>query len=127
MLILLRGAGDIASGIAYRLKQSGFSVVMTDLDKPTSIRRTICFSEALVQGEVELEGIRARKAKDAAEAKAILSDGMIAVMADPEATCRTALRPDALVDAILAKKNLGTTMQDAPIVVGIGQIGRAHV
>ena len=120
MLILLRGAGDIASGIAYRLKQSGFSVVMTDLDKPTSIRRTICFSEALVQGEVELEGIRARKAKDAVEAKAILSDGMIAVMADPEATCRTALRPDALVDAILAKKNLGTTMQDAPIVVGIG-------
>ena len=87
MLILLRGAGDIASGIAYRLKQSGFSVVMTDLDKPTSIRRTICFSEALVQGEVELEGIRARKAKDVVEAKAILSDGKIAVMADPEATC----------------------------------------
>lgn len=120
MLVLIKGAGDIASGIAFRLVQSGCSVAMTDLENPTSIRRTICFSEAIVRGEMVIEGVAAQRANDPEEAKAILSQGKIAVLADPEAACRAALRPDAIVDAILAKRNVGTARGDAPIVVAVG-------
>ena len=62
MLIMIRGAGDLASGVAYRLHQSGFEVVMTDLPQPTSIRRTVCFSEALLNGETQVDGVTARRA-----------------------------------------------------------------
>ena len=87
MLALIRGAGDLATGIALRLWRSGIRVVLTDLERPTAIRRTVAFSEAIVYGET---------------------------------TCREALAPDALVDAILAKRNLGTKITDAPVVVGVG-------
>jgi len=120
MIIWIRGAGDLASGIAYRLYQSGFSIVMSDLPIPTSIRRTICFSEAIVQGETKVEGITAILAKDARAAKQILALGSIAVLADPEGTQARKLNPAAIVDAILAKRNLGTKITDAPIVVGVG-------
>ena len=120
MLVLIRGAGDLATGIALRLHRSGLQVAMTDLEKPTAIRRTVCFSQALILGEFTVEGVTARCARDAAAAREILSRGMIPVLADPEANCREALQPDVLVDAIIAKKNLGTKITDAPIVIGIG-------
>ncbi len=120
MIIWIRGAGDLASGIAYRLHQSGFSVLMSDLPAPTSIRRTICFSEAIVQGETTVEGVIATFAKDAEAAKQILARGNIAVLADPEGEEARKLNPVAIVDAILAKRNLGTKKTDAPIVVGVG-------
>jgi xanthine dehydrogenase accessory factor len=120
MIIWIRGAGDLASGIAYRLHQSGFSIVMSDLPIPTSIRRTVCFSEAIVQGETAVEGITAQFAIDADAAKRILAQGNIAVLADPEGTKARKLNPVAVVDAILAKRNLGTKKTDAPIVVGVG-------
>ncbi|HWQ05622.1 MAG TPA: molybdenum hydroxylase, partial [Feifaniaceae bacterium] len=81
MLIWIRGAGDIASGVAFRLWHSGFSVVMTDLAQPTSIRRTICFSEAIINGTAKVEDIVGRHAKDAAEAREIRRAGEIAVLA----------------------------------------------
>ena len=118
--ILIKGAGDLASGIACRLYRSGFSVAMTDLPAPTSIRRTVCFSEAIPNGTAEVEGITARFAADADAAAAILRAGEIPVLADPQAACAAALQPDAIVDAILAKENLGTAMGDAPVVVGVG-------
>ena len=120
MIIWIRGAGDLASGIAYRLHQSGFSIVMSDLPIPTSIRRTVCFSEAIVQGETTVEGITAQFATDADAAKQILAQGNIAVLADPEGTETRKLNPVAVVDAILAKRNLGTNRTDASIVVGVG-------
>ena len=120
MIIWIRGAGDLASGIAYRLHQSGFSIVMSDLPIPTSIRRTICFSEAIVQGETTVEGVTAVFAKNAEAANQILSRGNIAVLADPEGIEARKLNPVAIVDAILAKRNLGTKITDAPIVVGVG-------
>ena len=120
MLIWIRGAGDLASGVAYRLYQSGFSIVMSDLPVPTSIRRTVCFSEAIIRGETTLEGITAAFAKDAASAGQILARGQIAVLADPEGTEARQLQPVAIVDAILAKRNLGTRISDAAIVVGVG-------
>jgi xanthine dehydrogenase accessory factor len=120
MLIWIRGAGDIASGVAFRLWHSGFSVVMTDLPQPTSIRRTICFSEAIINGTARVEDITGRHAKNAEEAREILRTGEIAVLADPDGTEAKKLAPDAVVDAILAKRNIGTSKTDAEIVVGVG-------
>ena len=120
MLALIRGAGDIASGAAMRLWRCGIDVVMTDLARPTAIRRTVAFSNAIVHGETTVEGLRAVRAENAAEAKKLLREGSLPVLADPECACRGELAPDALVDAILAKRNLGTKIDDAPIVVGVG-------
>ena len=120
MTIWVRGAGDIATGIAFRLYQSGFKVVMSDLAQPTSIRRTVCFSEAIVKGETMVEAITARFAKDAESAQRVLDQGEIAVIADPTGAIARQLNPIAVIDAILAKRNIGTRMDDAEIVVGIG-------
>lgn len=120
MLVVIRGAGDIATGIALRLFRSGIKIVMTDLPQPTSIRRTVCFSEAIRHGSATVEGVEAVLAKDAAEAKTLAESGRVAVLADPQADCVRELKPDALVDAILAKKNLGTRITDAPVVVAVG-------
>jgi len=120
MLVVIRGAGDIATGIALRLWRAGIQIVMTDIARPTAIRRTVCFSEAIVHGEAVVEGITARRAADAREALAFLRQGILPVLTDPDCACKAALKPDALVDAILAKKNLGTTMEDAPVVVAVG-------
>lgn len=120
MLILIRGAGDIATGVALRLYRSGMQVVMTDLPQPTAIRRTVCFSPAITHGETVVEGVCAVRAETAEQALALLAEGIVPVLPDPALTCLTSLRPDALVDAILAKKNLGTHITDAPVVVGVG-------
>lgn len=120
MLILIRGAGDLASGIALRLFRSGFSVVMTDLPHPTSIRRTVSFSEAIVKDETTVEDVSAKRAESAAEALKLLNDGVIPVLADPECACRAELKPHVVVDAILAKRNIGTKITDAPIVICVG-------
>ena len=120
MLILIRGAGDIATGIALRLHRAGMQVVMTDLPHPTAIRRTVCFSPAIALGAAEVEGVRAVCARDVPHARALLAAGAVPVLADPDCLCRRELRPDALVDAILAKRNLGTALTDAPVVIGVG-------
>ena len=120
MKVLIRGAGDIASGIALRLHRAGMQVVMTDLPAPTAIRRTVCFSQAILLGEMTVEDVTARRADSVEEAESLLRRGLIPVLADPDCACRAQLRPDALVDAILAKRNLGTKIDDAPVVVGIG-------
>ena len=120
MRVLIRGAGDIATGIALRLHRAGMQVAMTDLDQPTAIRRTVCFSQAIVLGETRVENITARFAADPEQVETIWAAGEIPVLDDPEGECRKILRPDALVDAILAKRNLGTTITDAPVVIGIG-------
>ena len=103
-----------------RLWRAHIQVVMTDIARPTAIRRTVCFSEAIVHGEVTVENVTARCAADAAEALELLQQDILPVLIDPECICKDALKPDALVDAILAKKNLGTAMTDAPVVVAVG-------
>lgn len=120
MLVVIRGAGDIASGIALRLFRAGMRVVMCDLPVPTSIRRTVCFSEAIRLGETSVEGVRGVLCATPAAARAAAEAGVVAVLADPEAACARELSPHALVDAILAKRNLGTTRDMAPVVVGVG-------
>ena len=120
MLVVIRGAGDIASGIALRLFRAGMQVVMCDLAVPTSIRRTVCFSEAIRLGETRVEDVRGVLCADVPSAHAAAEAGDVAVLVDPEAACVRELAPDALVDAILAKRNLGTTRDMAPVVIGVG-------
>ena len=120
MLVVIRGAGDLATGIALRLWRAHIRVVMTDIERPTAIRRTVCFSQAIVHGETVVEDVTAKQAASAKAALDILKTGCVPVLADPEGACIPALKPDAVVDAILAKKNLGTKITDAPVVVGVG-------
>lgn len=120
MLVLIKGAGDLATGTAVRLFRSGFSVVMTDLERPTAVRRTVAFSQAIYDGETTVEGITARRCAGAAEVREALAAGVVPVLADPAAEIRRAMDFDAEVDAILAKRNLGTRINDAPIVLALG-------
>ena len=85
MLVMIKGAGDIASGIALRLWRAGINVVMTDLPKPSSIRRTVCFSEAVYRGEAKVEEVRARLAANAADALRLLEENILPVIVDPKA------------------------------------------
>lgn len=120
MLILIRGAGDIASGIAIRLYRSGFDVIMTDTARPTAIRRTVSFSGSIVAGSQTVEDVTARLANTPEDALNITKQGDIAVLADEKCDCLRTLSPNALVDAILAKRNLGTRIDMAPAVIGVG-------
>lgn len=120
MLVVIRGAGDIATGVALRLWRAHIQVVMTDLDHPTAIRRTVCFSQAIPNGEAVVEDVAAKQAESPAQALALLEQGAIPVLADPQGSCIPILRPDGVVDAILAKRNLGTRITDAQVVVGVG-------
>lgn len=120
MLALIRGAGDLASGIALRLYRSGVKIVMTDLERPMAIRRTVAFSDAILHGTMTVEDVTANYARDVQQAREILAQGMIPVLADPDCRCRELLKPDVIIDAILAKRNLGTRITDAPIVIGVG-------
>ncbi len=120
MLVVVRGAGDIASGIALRLKRSHILIAMTEISAPTAIRRAVCFSQAIPLGSYTVENVTAVHAETSAEALEILRQGRIPVLVDPDGTVYPELRPDVVVDAILAKKNLGTKITDAPVVIGVG-------
>lgn len=120
MKILIKGAGDLATGIAARLFRAGHQILMTEIPVPLTVRRTVAFSRAVYEGRARVEEIEAQLVSAEKEAGEILSRGDIAVMADPEASCREWFRPDVIVDAILAKKNLGTRIADAPFVIGVG-------
>lgn len=120
MLVIIKGAGDLATGIACRLFQSGFELVMTETERPTTVRCSVAFSQAVYRGSAEVEGISARLAASPEEALALARRGVVAVLVDPAGAAVAALRPDAVVDAILAKRNLGTRGTDAPCVVGVG-------
>ncbi|MCR5636837.1 MAG: EF2563 family selenium-dependent molybdenum hydroxylase system protein [Clostridiales bacterium] len=120
MLALIRGAGDLASGIALRLWHCGFDVIMTDIEHPTSIRRTVSFSEAVVRRRTDVEDVSAQLAENITHARELMKRDILPVFADPECKCRKELNPDVLIDAILAKRNLGTKITDAPIVIGVG-------
>lgn len=120
MRVLIRGAGDLASGAALRLHRANFPVVMTDLPQPTAIRRTVCFSQAIRFGKTTVEDAVGVCCKTAREVKAALSVGEIPVLPDETASCRKWLHPEVLVDGILAKRNLGTKITDAPLVIALG-------
>lgn len=120
MLVLIRGAGDLATGTAVRLHRAGFQVVMTDIEKPTAVRRSVAFCQCLYDGAATVEGITAVRALDQDEVRSALARREIPVLADPSASILRKLPFHAVVDAILAKKNTGTQITDAPIVLALG-------
>ncbi|MDD3346588.1 selenium-dependent molybdenum cofactor biosynthesis protein YqeB [Oscillibacter sp.] len=120
MLAVIKGAGDLATGIACRLFQSGFDLVMTETAQPSTVRCTVAFSQAVYRGSAEVEGVRAVLAATPDEALDLVRRGFVAVLTDPAGAAVEALHPDAVVDAILAKKNLGTQITQAACVVGVG-------
>ena len=120
MLVVIKGAGDLATGIACRLFRCGFALVMTETARPTTVRCTVAFSQAVYRGSAQVEDIPARLAAAPEEALALTGRGFVAVLVDPSGTSVEALRPDVVVDAVLAKRNLGTHLTDASCVVGVG-------
>lgn len=120
MLVLIKGAGDLATGVAHRLFRCGIQLCMTEIAQPTVVRRTVSFAEAVFEGSQSVEGVTARLARDAREASEVIGRGEIPVIIDPDAREGLSLQPQVLVDAIIAKGNTGTSISDAPIVIGLG-------
>ena len=120
-IVLIRGAGEMASGVAHRLHQSHFRICMLEIPHPLAVRREVSFCEAIYEGEKEVEGVWAKLISTPEEIQPIWKKGKIPILIDPDGRkARNFLKPDVLVDAILAKKNLGTKMRDAPLVIGLG-------
>ncbi len=118
---MIKGAGDLASGVAYRLHRSGFPIVMTELPTPTMVRRAVSFGQAVYDGGTSVEGVTAHRAEDAHKALALARQGeIIPVLVDPEARAVDSLKPAVLVDSIMAKRNTGTRVTDAPLVIALG-------
>lgn len=119
-LIIVRGGGDLATGTIYKLHRCGFPVLVLETKNPSAIRRNVAFSEAVYQGTQTVEGVTCTLAGTGEEAESLLKAGKIAMLIDPAGESIARFRPLAVVDAILAKKNLGTHRGMAPITVGLG-------
>jgi len=120
MKILIKGAGDLATGIAYELWKSGARIIMTDIAVPLTVRRMVAFSRAVYEERCQVEGVEACLVHNLEEALRETDVGNIAVIVDEKAEIIKVYQPDVVVDAIMAKKNTGTTLDDAPLVIGIG-------
>jgi xanthine dehydrogenase accessory factor len=121
LVVLIRGAGEMASGVAHRLYQSHFKLCMTEVSHPLAVRREVSFCEAVYEGEKVVEGVRSMLISSPREIESGWKKGYIPILVDPEAKeTRNILKPDILIDAIMAKKNLGTRISDAPLVIGLG-------
>jgi len=120
LVILIRGAGEMATGVAHRLASCHFKVCMTETSNPQAVRREVAFSEVIFDSEKEVEGITATRVESAGRISEVWREGKIPVLIDPEAKVKDFLKPDVLIDATLAKKNLGTKITDAPLVIGLG-------
>ena len=118
--IWIRGAGDLATGIALRLYRSGFDIVMSDIAVPTTVRRTVAFSPAVYTGETSVEGITGKLCENISMIDSVMESGCIPVIVDPSGEIMKEYKPDIIVDAIIAKTNIGTKITDADIVIGVG-------
>ncbi len=118
--ILLRGGGDLASGVALRLHRAGFRVIITELPQPLAVRRSVSFAEAMYRGEIKVEGILARRADSALHAFDLAHEGIIPVINDPQAAILNNGPFAALIDARLTKQPPELGLDAAPLVIGLG-------
>ena len=119
-LIVVRGGGDLATGTIHRLWSAGLRVLVLEAEHPAAIRRQVSLCEAVYEGETTVEGLRAVSIASLTEAKAVWASGAVPVLVDPEGESIPAAKPDVVVDAILAKRNLGTTRAMAPLTIALG-------
>lgn len=118
-MILIKGAGDLASGVALRLARCGFRVVLTELPQPLAVRRTVAFAQAVYDGACQVEEVTARRAT-LDEVEAMLAAGVLPVLVAPPTDVAHRLGAHVLVDAIVAKRNTGTQRSHAPLVIALG-------
>ncbi len=119
-MIIVRGAGDLATGTIYELHKAGYHVLALECEKPTAIRREVSFGEAVYDGVKVVEGVTARKIDSVEEVNTVWNNGEIPVLIDAAGESIEKLHPLAVIDLILAKKNLGTRREMAPLVIGAG-------
>ena len=119
-LIIVRGGGDLATGTIYKLYKCGFPVLVLEVPRPSAIRRNVAFSEAVYEGIQKVEDVTCHLAESIEDAEKLLIEGKLTILADPKGEAIARLKPIAVVDAILAKKNLGTSRAMAPITVALG-------
>lgn len=120
--VVIRGAGDVATGIGHRLHRCGYKVLHLDIEKPLVIRRTVAFTQALFNsnGEGEVDGVKCIKVESLEDIKRAWDNDYVAVMIDPQAKIVDYLKPDVVVDAIIAKKNRGMTIDMAKTTIAVG-------
>lgn len=119
-IVVIRSGGDIASGSIQRLHNVGFKIIILEIANPSSIRREVCYGEAVYRKKMTIEGITSKLVDNLEEAYIELEKGIIPVLIDEKGENIEKIHPFALIDGILAKKNLGTTINMAPITIGIG-------
>jgi len=119
-LALIRGGGDLGTGVALRLHRAGWRVLVVELLQPLMIRRTVAFASAVYDGSIEVEGTIGERIVEASAADRVWQADRIPVLVDPNRTAAAQLHPIALIDAIMVKVNTGTQIDDAPIVVALG-------
>ena len=120
ILVAVKGAGDLATGVMHRLARAGFAVMAIELPNPTVVRRTVAFAEAVPLGTITVEGITAQRADSLAEIHAAIAIGRIPVVVDPEGKLLKRMALTVLVEATLLKYNSGVAIHDAPIVIALG-------
>lgn len=118
--VVVRGAGDVASGVIHRLIMAGFEVIALEKPSPECVRRLVCFAEASFEKKITVEGITAVLVKTVDEAVAIIGGSTIPLLIDPEASLLSDLAPMALIDGRMKKQGIDTTLNMAPIVIGLG-------
>jgi len=118
--VIVRGTGDLATAVIIRLRNAGYSVLGLDLERPTQIRRNVSFAEAMYEKESTVGGVTARRIERDSERFQVWDEGMIPVLADETLSCLDEVRPLVIVDAIIAKKNLGTFRHMAPLTIALG-------
>lgn len=119
-LIIVRGAGDLATAVIHRLHRAGFPVLALEAAHPAAIRRHVALSEAVYEGSATVEGVTARRIASIDEIDRVLAAGEVPLLVDPAGASIAQLRPAAVIDAILAKRNLGTAIDMAPLTIALG-------
>lgn len=118
-LVVVRGGGDLGSGVIWRLRRVGFPVVVLELARPLTVRRTVAYSSAITDGTITIDGIEGRRTTSPDEAVATANSGVVAILAHT-ALPSFQIQPSVVVDARLAKRLLDTTIDQAPFVVALG-------
>lgn len=119
-LVLVRGAGDLATAVIVRLKKAGYSVIATEIKHPTVIRRTVSLAEAMYEEKATVEGVTAVHTDDVSEVLNLIDEGFVPILDDPDLTILSSITPKVLVDATIAKRNLGTRRDMADLVIALG-------
>lgn len=117
---VVRGAGEMASGVIRRLFLAGFEVIALEQEQPDCIRRTVCFAEAVYENEISIEGVTARLVKTENDVLTLVADGYVPVYTDAEASLVSVLNPSIVIDARMLKQNINATLDKALIMIGLG-------